>query len=316
MNTPIQHEFIALDEGHATLLHIDERDQSRNWIVPIGQPAARDMQLIGGGKILIGHHHGYTEFDLALGRVRKEFKSLEGVTAVRRQPNGHTLIAGVDIAEVAGQASCLSSSGQRNDRLEACPTKLKGVAVLELDANDSEIHRAIFPGDYVRLIRQTNDGTYLMSCNDRIREGSRDGKYLREFPMEGFYHAWKSLRLPNGSMIVTAGYGAFVVELDPAGKLIRQFGGKKQVPTSVRPFFYAMFQLLPNGNIVLANWQGHGPGFGHSGMQLLEFNPVGEIVWSWSKADLISSLQGVLVLDGLDTNKLHDERGGVMSPVP
>ena len=286
----IQHEFIAIDEGHATLLHIDERDQSRNWIAPIGQPAARDMQLIGGGKILIGHHHGYTEFDLKLGRVLKEFASLEGVTAVRRQPNGHTLIAGVDIPGA------------------------KGVAVLELDANDKEIHRTIYPGDYVRLIRQTEQGTYLMSCNDRIREGSRDGTYLREFPVEGFYHAWKSLRLPNGNLIVTAGYGAFVVELDPDGKILRKMGGKDQVPERVRPFFYAMFQLLPNGNIVLANWQGHGPGYGSSGVQLLEFDGAGELVWSWSKAELISSLQGVLVLDGLDPAKLHDERGGVMRP--
>lgn len=286
----IQHDFIAIDEGHATLLHIDERDQSRNWIVPIGQPAARDMQLIGGNRILIGHHHGYTEFDITLGRVVKEFKPLEGVTAARRQPNGHTIIAGVDIAGI------------------------KGVVVLELDTNDQEVHRAIFPGDYVRLIRQTEQGTYLMSCNDRIREGSRDGKYLREFPVEGFYHAWKSLRLPNGNLIVTAGYGAFVVELDSNGKIIRRFGGKDQMPEKARPFFYAMFQLLPNGNVVLANWQGHGPGFGNSGMQLMEFNGAGDIVWSWSKADLISSLQGVLVLDGLDTTRLHDERDGVMKP--
>src|SRR5882724_6357109 len=107
----IKHDFIAIDEGHETLLHIDERDQSKNWLVPIGQPAARDMQLIGENRILIGHHHGYTEFDLTLGRVVKEFKSLEGVTAVRRQSNGHTIIAGVDIAEMAGQASCLSSFG-------------------------------------------------------------------------------------------------------------------------------------------------------------------------------------------------------------
>jgi hypothetical protein len=291
MSVPIQHEFIAIDEGHATLLHIDERDQSENWLVPIGQPAARDLQLIGGGKILIGHHHGFTEFDIATGRIAKEFKSLAGITAVRRQPNGHTLIAGVDLPGA------------------------KGVAVLELDAQDKEIHRAIFPGDYVRLIRQTEQGTYLMSCNDRIREGSRDGQYLREFPVEGFYHAWKALRLPNGNLIITAGYGAFVVELDPSGKILRKFGGKESVPDKVRPFFYAMFQLLPNGNIVLANWQGHGPGFGGSGVQLLEFNGASEIVWSWSKADLISSLQGVLVLDGLDVSKLHDERGGVMSPL-
>ena len=287
----IRHDFIAIDEGHATLLHVDERDQARNWLVPIGQPAARDLQLIGGGKILIGHHHGYSEFDLALGRLVKEFTALAGVTAVRRQPNGHTLLAGVDIPGGGG------------------------VAVVELDAGDREVHRAIFPGDYVRLIRQTEQGTYLMSCNDRIREGLPDGKYLREFPVPGFYHAWKALRLPNGHLLVTAGYGAVVVELDAQGHCVRQFGGADRVPENVRPFFYAMFQLLPNGHVVLANWQGHGQGLGHSGVQLLEFDPAGELVWSWSRPDLISSLQGVLVLDGLDPMKLHDERQGVMAPI-
>ena len=132
--------------------------------------------------------------------------------------------------------------------------------------------------------------------------------------MDGFFHAWKSLRLPNGNLIVTAGYGAFVVEMDSRGKILRKFGGKDQVPDKVRPFFYAMFQLLTNGNVVLANWQGHGTGFGQSGVQLLEFNAAGEIVWSWSEAELISSIQGVLVLDGLDNSKLHDERTGIMSP--
>lgn len=290
VSVEIRHEFIAIDEGRATLLHIDERDESKNWIVPIGPPQARNLQLIGENKILIGHHHGYSEFDIATGKILKEFKSLEGVTAARRQPNGHTLIARVN------------SNG------------MIAVLVLELDANDREIQRALFPGDYVRLIRQTNDGTYLMCCNNRIREGSRDGKYLREFPVAGFFHAWKALRLPNGNLNVSAGYGAFMVELDASGKILRKFGGKESVPEKVNPFFYAMFQLLPNGNIVVANWQGHGDNLGAKGIQLLEFDPAEKIVWSWSKSELISSLQGVLVLDGLDTTKLHDERDGIMSP--
>jgi len=290
-NQSIHHEFLAIDEGHATLIHIDERDKSANWIVPIGHPEARDMQLIGDGRVLIGHLHGYTEFDIRLGRAVKEFAALEGVTAVRRQPNGHSIIAGVDLA---------GSSG---------------VSLVELDAFDREVRRTSFSGDYVRLIRQTTAGTYLMSCNDRIREASPDGSYLGDFPVEGFYHAWKALRLPNGHLIVTAGYGAFVVELDADGGIVRKFGEKESVAEDIHPFFYATFQLMPNGHLILANWQGHGLGKGSSGKQLLEFNGAGEIVWSWSKAEMISSLQGVLVLDGLDTSKLHDERDGVMKPV-
>lgn len=288
---PIRHEFLAIDEGLAALFHVNESDPSKDWTVPIGHPQSRDMQLVGGNRVLIGHHHGWTEFDLTDGSVVSEFTAYEGVTAVRRQPGGNTIVAGVDIAGALG------------------------VVVLELDGNNREVHRSIFPGDYVRLIRQTGQGTYLMSCNEQIREGDRDGNYLREFPVEGFYHAWKSLRMPDGNLLVSAGYGAFMVELDPAGGVVRKFGGKDQVPAEVNPFFYAMFQPLPNGNVVVANWQGHGEGFGGSGIQLLEFDPAGAIVWQWSEAAKISSLQGVLVLDGLDTAVLHDERNGLMEPI-
>jgi hypothetical protein len=287
----IRHHFIAIDEGLANLLHVNENDPSQDWVVPIGHPQARDMQLIGGGRLLIGHHHGWSEFDLATGGVLAACTAYEGVTAVRRQPDGHTIVAGVDIAGA------------------------EGVVTLELDETGAEIHRAIYPGDYVRLIRQTGQGTFLMSCNDRIREGDRDGNYLREYPVDGFYHAWKSLRLPDGNLLVSAGYGGFMVELDPAGDVIRKFGGKDQVPEAVNPFFYAMFQLLPDGHVVLANWQGHGEGFGGSGVQLLEFDTAGEIVWQWSDSSRISSLQGVLVLDGLDTSLLHDERDGILKPL-
>jgi hypothetical protein len=249
------------------------------------------MQLVGDNRILISHHLGFTEFDIATGRVVVDESSYEGVTAVRRQPNGHTLLAGVDLGGV------------------------KGVVVQEVDARQQMVYRAVFPGDYVRLIRQTAGGTYLMCCNTMIREGDREGNYLREFPVDGFYHAWKALRLANGNLLISAGYGAFMVELDSMGKMVRKFGGKETVPATVGPSFYAMFQLLADGNIVVANWQGHGPGHGHSGIQLLEFNPAGGIVWQWSQAALISSLQGVLVLDGLDTSLLHDERRGLMEPL-
>jgi hypothetical protein len=286
----IKHDFIAIDEGRGRLLRVNERDPSQDWTVAIGQAQPRDMQLAGGGRILISHDCGFSEFDIATGERLAEFTALSGVTAARRQPDGHTLVAGVNLAGIAG------------------------VAVLELDAAHREVRRSVFPGDYVRLIRQTEQGTWLMCCNTMIREGSPDGKYLREFPVEGFLHAWKAVRLAGGNLLVAAGYGAFMVELDPVGKVIRKWGGPESVPAAVHPFFAAMFQLLPNGHTVMANWQGHGPGHGGEGIQMLEFDTAGRIVWSWSRADRISSLQGVVVLDGLDVSRLHDERCGIMMP--
>ncbi len=291
MTRLVQHEFIAIDEGLGTLLHVNERDARRNWVVPLEQPQARDLQLVGDGRVLIGHDRGYTEFDIATGRRVKQRADLTGVTSVRRLPNGHTRLAGVNLLGATG------------------------VGLAELDATDRVVEQRTLPGDYVRLIRETAAGTFLMMCNTRIRETDSAGATLRELVVDGFYHAWKAVRRPNGNTLASAGYGAFLVELDPDGAIVRKFGAKGQVPEAVHPFFYAMFQLLPKDHIVVANWQDHGPGHGASGVQLLEFDAAGAIVWQWSEAAMISSLQGVIVLDGLDPRVLHDERTGVMAPL-
>lgn len=300
----IKHEFLAIDEGSSRLLHIDERAPAKNWVVPIRpavphdaahgpkwNPAARDMQLVGNDRLLISHDAGYTEYDIASGRKLKEVATYRGVSSARRLPNGDTLLVGVNLHGA------------------------HGVTVLELDPGDHVVTQTVFPGDYVRLLRETAQGTWLMMNNTMIREGDRSGKLLHEWTVPGFKHAWKAVRLPNGHTLASAGYGAFFVDLDANGRVTEKFGAKDQMPPATNPNFYAMFQLLPNGHIVFANWQGHGPGHGASGVQLLEFDEHHAIVWQWSDAKAISSLQGVLVLDGLDRNVLNDERTGVLAPV-
>ena len=300
----IKHDFVGLDEGLTQLLRVNENDPAKNWVVkvaPAAQPgvtraakwnaAPRDMQLVGGNRVLISHDAGFTEYDLATGQVIKEIASYKGIATARRLPNGDTLIAGVNLDGSTG------------------------VVVLEIDDANSIKNKTIFPGDYVRLIRETAQGTWLIMNNTMIREGDRSGKILHEWLVPGFQHAWKALRLPNGHIIAAAGYGAFMVELDANGAVVRKFFSKETEPAEVNVNFCAMFQLLSNGNIILANWQGHGPGHGASGKQIVEITPAGQIVWTWSDARIISSMQGVLVLDGLDTAKLHDERDGVMAPL-
>jgi len=298
---PIQHEFIAIDEGKTNLLYVNENDPGRNWIVPIGKSHPRDMQLVGGNRILIGNVTGYSEFDIATGKRLVDVTNFapaaaptdtDEVTSVRRQPNGHIVVAGLNIG------------GSR------------GVVVLDVDAQGGVKNKIVYPGNYVRLVRQTAAGTYLMVCDTTIREGNSAGQYIWEAPVENFGHAWKAVRLGNGHTLASAGYGGFMVELDAAKKIVRKFGGKDQVPAAVNSSFFATFQLLANGDVVVANWQGHGPGHGNSGIQLVEFDKTGAIVWQWSKAELISSIQGILVLDNLNTALLHDERNGMMEPVP
>ena len=300
----IRHDFIAIDEGLAQLLRVNESDPSKNWIVKIAPAApagverspewnvaARDMQLVGGNRILVSHDAGYTEFDIATGKICAEIATYQGVATARRLPSGHTLIAGVGL------------DGSR------------GVVVLEIDETNTIHHKTVFPGDYIRLIRETAQGTWLMMNNTMIREGARSGRILHEWSVPGFKHGWKAVRLANGHILSSAGYGAFLVELDADGRELRRFAEREKMPAAINANFYAMFQLLPNGHVVIDNWQAHGPGHGESGIQLFELDPNSNIVWQWSDARIISSLQGVLVLDGLDPSFLHDERTGVMAPV-
>ncbi|MSU25558.1 MAG: hypothetical protein EXS32_17265 [Opitutus sp.] len=287
----IKHDLLIIDEGLAQLLRVNENDPAKNWIVPTGHPQSRDLQLIGGGRVLVGHDAGYSEFDIATGKNLKDVAIYKGVTSARRLPNGHTLLAG---AKLAGEQS---------------------VVVLEVDAANAIKSKTVFPGTYIRLIRETPQGTWLMMNDTMIREGDRSGKLLHEWTVPGFKHAWKAVRLANGHLLASGGYGAFFVELDATGAVVRKFAAKEDMPAAVKANFYATFQLLPNGHLVVANWQAHGPGHGASGVQLFELDEKAAIVWQWSEANIISSLQGVLVLDGLDTSKLHDERTGVMAPL-
>jgi hypothetical protein len=79
------------------------------------------------------------------------------------------------------------------------------------------------------------------------------------------------------------------------------------VPPEVNPFFFASFAFIDGGggedggaggegDILVANWQGHGPDNGHKGRQLLLFGPDGEYKEGWSFPETVSSLQGLLAL--------------------
>ena len=229
--------------------------------------------------------------------MKRELLSYDSVSSVRRLPNGQTLVVGVDLAGS------------------------KGVVMLRLDSNNAQIKKTVFPGTYVRLARQTKTNTFLFACNDTIKEADTNGSFIwTSYITDGLYpankHMWKAVRLDNGNILLSGGYGAFMAEVNSHGAIVRKFGAAPQ-PIGVKPYFYGMFQLLANGDCVVANWQGHGAGHDTANkvLELLEFDAAGAIVWSWNKPALISSLQGVLVLDSLNTNLLYDDRNGLMAPL-
>jgi hypothetical protein len=132
----------------------------------------------------------------------------------------------------------------------------------------------------------------------------------------------KAVRVAAEVITISTGYAASLLRIDTArgvvlqtigGRAARDDGGKR--PLS--PFFFSGYQTFENGDVLVANWQGHGPGHNTQGYQLLLFDRDGKLLWKFDQTEYpnISSINNVLVLDGLDTNQLHEEHHGVLVPV-
>lgn len=269
----LRHQFLAIDEGRQSLHLVDTTLAEPVWRLDLrGYPLARDLQRIAPTRALVGHDRGFFEVDIPSGRLVSDCATWTGVTAVHRMPDGRSLLTGLD----------LDGSG--------------GVQVLTLDADNRVVDRARRDGDYVRLMRVTPQQRYLLCTDDRIVETDRELRTLREYRAEGFRHAWMAQRCADGTTLVSAGYGAFMARFDADANLIASFGHATDLPVEIEPHFYASFQVLANGHVVVVNWAGHGPDHAYKGRQLLEFAADGQFLGSWSSTGSISSLQGMLVL--------------------
>ncbi|MEO5564673.1 MAG: hypothetical protein ABIR18_14605 [Chitinophagaceae bacterium] len=284
------HRLLLRDEGLSQLSFVDPGNEKNNWYVPI--PAGRDMQLVGRGRVLVGTGNGYEERLITTGEKVFELTSYTGTVAARRLRNGNTLLTG------------LNWLGKQ------------GIVLLEVDSTGTIKTTTNFPAyPYVRLVRETTTGNFLVTADAEVFEGTAKGDIIWKVKLFGPEkpHAWQALRLSNGQTVISSGFAANFQVFGKDGKLVDSITG----PANVHPHFYAGFQILKNGNMIVTNWQGHGPNFGKNGTQLLEYSPAGKLVWSWQQdATKYSSLQGVIVLDDLNLNLLHvEDSNGKLVPV-
>jgi len=270
----IKHRFLALDESRFQILYVDQFDSSKNWTIKV--PAGnRDLRLVDG-KIVIGlHDGGFAEYDFVTQKLLREVidpKYKAGSVAACRLEDGRTLLA----------------------------SDQSPIQMTLLDADGTELSTALFPNKHtVRCVRLTQRGTVLFGCNDNhVIEGTLDGTVIRDIVIPDAQHVYMVNELPNGNLLAATGYGGFFVELDKDGKIVRKVGGKPG-PEGVGINFFASIQVLKNGNIVVANWTGHGANDSEKGIQILEYDSAGNIVWRWHNPENAGSIHNVVVLEAL-----------------
>jgi len=302
---PDQHRFLLRDEGLRTLSYVDLGNSDNNWYVRVqGEEQypglqGRDLQLVGEGRVMVGTPNGYEEYLIA---------------------------DGTRVTDVATFPNTLSAYRLRNRNTLLATTTSGSIELDEVDAASVVVHTITYPGySYVRLVRPTPDGTFLVAANDVVFEGDADGNVIQSIPITGAValpHVWKALRLTNGDTVVATGYDADLRIFTSAGTVRRSISGPSSVDgLAIDPYFYSDFQVLSNGNYLVVNWQGHLGATCGKGVQLLEYTPAGTLTWYWewqkeTYADQFCSLQGAILLDGLDTSKLYvEDAGGALVPV-
>ena len=265
---PIRHRFLCVDNGRNQLIHVNEFEPEKSWATPV--PAgARDLQLLPLSgppqRVLLSIGKGAMEYDLSTGKpagwVVDRYTDIQSAV---RLPDGRTLLARVD------------------------------GTVLEVDADGVE--RGVTPPRQkldIRLIRPLGTGNLLFSGAGMkaVIEMTRGGEIVRRVPLPG--KGYKAVELPNGHYRSSTGEACKLVELDATGKVISFVGGSTEHP-DLGLDFVSGWDALPNGNLMLCNWLGHGKQ--GKGCHLAEFTPDNRVVWTWQNHTLAQQITNAIVI--------------------
>jgi len=303
--TKVPRRFLLNDEGSSALHYLDLDAPGRNW--SFAGPG-RDLQLIGADRVLRSTPTGFVELLLDGGHLMREVKldDVGGVESARRLPNGHTVVLG---------------NGP------------DGIVLCELDAQARSLdgRRLLGAGlEKGRMVRHTPEGK-LLFCSEtagrrliHLADFGEGVTTLFEIPAEVAADSMvKAIRVAPERLVVSSGYAASLLVIDSAqGRVVQTIGGKQQAqPAGLRrplsPHFFSGYQVLPGGDYLLANWQGHGPSHAADGYQVLLYGADGSLKWCFDQTEFphMTSLNNVIALDDLDTLLLHDERQGQLAPL-
>lgn len=287
----IKHRFLVSDFMHSSVHYVDQADASKNWTLKLPE-ITFDLQLIGGNRLLCNRSNGYDVYDLATRTKVDSFHSdtLKDVRSVRRRADGRTFL------------------GTQNGTVYEYDAQKKLTATYEMPK----------AAKYVRLMRFTPKGTLLLAAEDGAYEVSLDKgleaekRLVRKFTLPRPRNSYMALYASDGNLLVSGGYSKGLYTFDAEGKLLKDTVITQ--PEGLNNYFYAGFQFLKNGHIVMANWTGHSEKDFKPGLKVVELDKDHNMVWSWNEA-FGGTVNNVLVLDGLDTGVLNDDAAGVLGPV-
>jgi outer membrane protein assembly factor BamB len=232
-----------------------------------------DVSLLPGGNILMANGHGVIEVTPDH-KVVFEYQTKSEVFACQRLADGNTFIG--------------ECNGGR--LLEVAPDGKIVKEVRLLPEGKDGGH------GFMRNARKLAGGTYLVPHTGKeiVCEYDSDGKKLREVKIKGGPHS--VVELANKNWLITVGDrpgGSRVCEVEPTtGKVVWEVNNDDLADRPLK--FVAGVQVLPNGNILVCNWVGHGQ-FGKA-PHLLEITRDKKIVWNFNDHKNVKTASSVQVV--------------------
>jgi outer membrane protein assembly factor BamB len=239
-------------------------------------PNCNDLWILPGGSILFSTGHGVKEVAKD-GTVKFEYTSKAEVYAVQRLANGNTFVGEC----TTGRLLELAPDGK----------VVKEVALLPVGKSGGHA--------YIRNARVLKNGNFLVAHygGKYVTEYAPDGKAAWTFKTPGGPHS--VTRLTNGNTLIACGDNGTpcLIEVTPEGKTVWEVSNKDLPGQPLK--FLTGFQKLPNGNVLISNWVGHGK-FG-TAPHLLEITPDKKVVWTYADHQTFRTIATVQVFADGDT---------------
>jgi len=261
----VRHSFLCIDNHQNKLILVDQFSPASSWEIKVPK-GSRDLQQLDKTRILVSHGTGAREYDLTTGKALDwKVDRYRGIQSAQRLKDGNTVLL--------QQGGMMITVGAKGEEL----SKVK-VDLPKLD---------------LRLLRVLENGNRVIGAKNpqAVLEVSPAGKVLANIKIPG--KGYKAIKLKHGNYLSSTGDEVKVVELDASGKIIRYVGGKKEHP-KLNLDFNSGWELLSNGNIIMANWLGHNK---HgTAPHLIEFDINNQVVWTWSDHQTAKQITNVKVL--------------------
>jgi hypothetical protein len=268
----VKHNFACTDYTQGVVCIISD-DGKLLWEYPANQ--CNDLWVLPNGNLLFNTGRGVKEVTRAK-QVVFSYDSKNEIFSCQRLPNGNTFIGEC----TSGLLLEVAPNGQIVKKIKLLPDSVDGGHT------------------YMRNARKLDNGNYLVAHygSDKVCEYDAEGRLVRSIPITGGPHS--VIRLPNGNTLIACSDHngePRIVEVDKLGTIVWQVT-KNELP-GIELKFMSGFEVLPNANLVLTNWLGHGQ-FGKA-PHAFEITRDKRVVWVYNDHTLLKTMSNIQILDSL-----------------